>query len=457
MALFEEKFPEIERYLEDNASAEPDILKRLRKETFQKTTQPHMISGYLQGRFLSILSHMLNQRCFGNRTFSRQYANIELWLKMAEDGKIYTLDKNEDLAYLPQKYFDESEYNAQIEFILGDAKEEIKKLDVTFDLSRVMESGKMLLSMGSEVSFETIHAQRGTTLRQSIVETAKEFLNVPYLWGGKSFFGVDCSGFTQLVLKVHDIKYPVMPTAGENCEMHAKSEKEQQEILLNYRLAFRAETTVNWCPGLGTVLANDEVINGLPTPLKDAQEYWIGKSQGAEVNFGLENSDERYAINPFTGKKMAVYISDYVLMGYGTGAVMAVPAHDERDHRFAKKFGLEITEVVEGGENVQEEPFIAKDGICINSDFLNGLKYEEAKAKAITEVLGRSLGNAYNQLPAERCYISPSEILGRTSNPYIYKDDVPLYCCLLLHTLELPEVGKNTLPTEDGDPPLGKR
>ncbi|MCT3757948.1 C40 family peptidase [Elizabethkingia anophelis] len=74
--------------------------------------------------------------------------------------------------------------------------------------SRVMESGKMLLSMGSEVSFETIHAQRGTTLRQSIVETAKEFLNVPYLWGGKSFFGVDCSGFTQLVLKVHDIKYP---------------------------------------------------------------------------------------------------------------------------------------------------------------------------------------------------------------------------------------------------------
>ncbi|HAT3991905.1 TPA: C40 family peptidase [Elizabethkingia anophelis] len=74
--------------------------------------------------------------------------------------------------------------------------------------SRVMESGKMLLSMGSEVSFETIHAQRGTTLRQSIVETAKEFLNVPYLWGGKSFFGVDCSGFTQLVLKAHDIKYP---------------------------------------------------------------------------------------------------------------------------------------------------------------------------------------------------------------------------------------------------------
>ncbi len=74
--------------------------------------------------------------------------------------------------------------------------------------SRVMESGKMLLSMGSEVSFETVHAQRGATIRQSIVETAKEFLNVPYLWGGKSFFGVDCSGFTQLVLKVHDIKYP---------------------------------------------------------------------------------------------------------------------------------------------------------------------------------------------------------------------------------------------------------
>ena len=134
MALFEEKFPEIERYLEDNASAEPDILKRLRKETFQKTTQPHMISGYLQGRFLSILSHILNPKNVLEIGTFTGYATLSMAEGLAEDGKIYTLDKNEDLAYLPQKYFDESEYNAQIEFILGDAKEEIKKLDVTFDL-----------------------------------------------------------------------------------------------------------------------------------------------------------------------------------------------------------------------------------------------------------------------------------------------------------------------------------
>lgn len=272
--------------------------------------------------------------------------------------------------------------------------------------------------------------------------------------------------------------------------------------------------------GLGTVLANDEVINGKserggfpvyqkkmmqwsmritayserllqglktldwPQPLKDAQEYWIGKSQGAEVNFGLENSDvqikvfttrpdtvfgstfmvlapesplvqeivtaeqkeevqnyieqtslksERdrmadvktvsgaftgaYAVNPFTGKQMPVYISDYVLMGYGTGAVMAVPAHDERDHRFAKKFGLEITEVVEGGENIQEEPFIAKDGICINSDFLNGLKYEEAKAKIITEIVDRGLGNATTNYRQRDAIFSRQRYWG---NRYLY-------------------------------------
>jgi predicted O-methyltransferase YrrM len=102
MALFEEKFPEIERYLEDNASAEPDILKRLRKETFQKTTQPHMISGYLQGRFLSILSHILNPKNVLEIGTFTGYATLSMAEGLAEGGKIYTLDKNEDLAYLPQ-------------------------------------------------------------------------------------------------------------------------------------------------------------------------------------------------------------------------------------------------------------------------------------------------------------------------------------------------------------------
>jgi leucyl-tRNA synthetase len=232
-------------------------------------------------------------------------------------------------------------------------------------------------------------------------------------------------------------------------EWNNADENEKQDLLLNYRLAYRAETTVNWCPGLGTVLANDEVKDGKserggfpvfqkkmmqwsmrisayserllqglktldwPQPLKDSQEYWIGKSQGAQVSFKIENSEDEisvfttrpdtifgatfmvlapenplvekltienqktevenyieetskkterdrmadvksvsgaftgsYAINPFSGKHIPIYISDYVLMGYGTGAVMAVPAHDERDHRFAKKFGLEIIKVV---------------------------------------------------------------------------------------------------------------
>ena len=247
-------------------------------------------------------------------------------------------------------------------------------------------------------------------------------------------------------------------------EWNSADENEKQDILLNYRLAYRAETTVNWCPALGTVLANDEVkdgkserggypvfqkkmmqwsmritayserlLNGLktldwPQPLKDSQEYWIGKSQGAAVKFNVSGIDEQievfttrpdtifgatfmvlapenplveklttpeqktevenyieetskkterdrmadvknvsgaftgsYAVNPFTGKNIPIYISDYVLMSYGTGAVMAVPAHDERDHRFAKKFGLEIINVIENDKDIQEEAYDAKD------------------------------------------------------------------------------------------------
>src|SRR5690606_15475793 len=96
-----------------------------------------------------------------------------------------------------------------------------------------------------------------------------------------------------------------------------------------------------------------------------------------------------YAHNPFSGKEMPVYISDYVLMGYGTGAVMAVPAHDERDHRFAKKFGLEIVNVIKNDGDIQEESFDSKDSVCVNSDFLDGLNYEDAKVKIISEIESR--------------------------------------------------------------------
>lgn len=339
-------------------------------------------------------------------------------------------------------------------------------------------------------------------------------------------------------------------------EWNSADESEKQDILLNYRMAYRAETTVNWCPALGTVLANDEVkdgkserggypvfqkkmmqwsmritayserlLNGLktidwPQPLKDSQEYWIGRSQGAAVRFNMENSEEQievfttrpdtifgatfmvlapenplvekltttpqksevenyieetskkterdrmadvksvsgaftgsYALNPFTGKNIPIYISDYVLMGYGTGAVMAVPAHDERDHRFAKKFGLEIIKVVETEVDVLEEPYDSKDSICVNSDFLNGLSYNEAKAKIISEIETRGIGNGTTNYRQRDAIFSRQRYWGEPV-PVYYKDGMPYTLPVSALPLELPEVEKY-LPTEDGDPPLG--
>jgi leucyl-tRNA synthetase len=338
-------------------------------------------------------------------------------------------------------------------------------------------------------------------------------------------------------------------------EWKNKSEIEKEEILLNYRLAFRAETTVNWCPALGTVLANDEIKDGKserggypvfqkkmmqwsmrisayserllqglktldwPQPLKDSQEYWIGKSQGAQVRFATENGEtievfttrpdtifgatfmvlapenplvqnltteeqaieianyieetskktERdrmadvknvsgaftgsYAINPFNGNKIPVYISDYVLMGYGTGAVMAVPAHDERDHRFAKKFNLEIIKVVESDVDVQEEAYDSKDSVCVNSDFLNGLNYKDAKSKIIAEIENRGIGHGTTNYRQRDAIFSRQRYWGEPV-PIYYKEGMPYTLPNSALPLELPEVEKY-LPTEDGDPPLG--
>jgi len=493
-------------------------------------------------------------------------------------------------------------------------------------------------------------------------------------------------------------------------EWNAASQIDKEDILLNYRLAYRAETTVNWCPALGTVLANDEVKDGKserggypvfqkkmmqwsmrisayserllqglksldwPQPLKDSQEYWIGKSQGAQVSFeiltptlskgegadslenkkpgyltggqnskillqhaknmrheategedtlwqmlrnrkleskfrrqhlikdyivdfvSLENklvievdggyhSEEQqveydnirtqylnsfgyevlrfsneevlnniedvveqikrkleennqqfseskkslssgegfrerievfttrpdtifgatfmvlapenplvdtittpeqkaevdayieetskkterdrmadvknvsgaftgsYAFNPFSNEKMPVYISDYVLMGYGTGAVMAVPAHDERDHRFAKKFNLQIKKVVETDEDIQEKSFDSKDSVCVNSDFLNGLKYDEAKALIISAIEKRGIGHGTTNYRQRDAIFSRQRYWGEPV-PIYYKDGMPYTLPVSALPLELPEVEKY-LPTEDGDPPLG--
>ena len=134
MSYFEELHPEMDRYLEDTASAEPEILKRLRKETFQKTTQPHMISGYLQGRFLSLISKMISPKNILEIGTFTGYAALCLAEGLQKDGKLTTLDVNEDLAYIPKKYFAESEFASQIEFRLENALDFLKNSNETFDL-----------------------------------------------------------------------------------------------------------------------------------------------------------------------------------------------------------------------------------------------------------------------------------------------------------------------------------
>ena len=134
MSFFEEKNPEMDRYLENHASSEPEILKKLRRETFQKTTQPHMISGYQQGRLLTIISKMMNPKNVLEIGTFTGYATLCLAEGLSSDGKITTLDVNEDLAYLPRKYFSESKFSNQIDFQIQDAKEFLRNTDEVFDL-----------------------------------------------------------------------------------------------------------------------------------------------------------------------------------------------------------------------------------------------------------------------------------------------------------------------------------
>ncbi|WP_447951821.1 O-methyltransferase [Chryseobacterium koreense] len=166
MSFFEENCPEMDRYLETHASAEPDILKRLRKETFRKTTQPHMISGYQQGRLLSIISKMLHPKNILEVGTFTGYATLCLAEGLAKDGKITTLDVNEELAYLPEKYFAESEFSDRIDFQLQDALEYLKQTDEVFDLvfidadkENYVEYFKLIkphLKSGSVVLFDNV-------------------------------------------------------------------------------------------------------------------------------------------------------------------------------------------------------------------------------------------------------------------------------------------------------------
>ena len=166
MSFFEENCPEMDRYLENHASAEPAILKKLRKETYQKTTQPHMISGYQQGRLLAVLSKMMQPKSVLEIGTFTGYATLCLAEGLAKEGKITTLDVNEDLAYLPQKYFNESEYSAQIDFRIQDAKVFLKETNEIFDLvfidadkENYVEYFKLIkarLKSGSVVMFDNV-------------------------------------------------------------------------------------------------------------------------------------------------------------------------------------------------------------------------------------------------------------------------------------------------------------
>ena len=342
------------------------------------------------------------------------------------------------------------------------------------------------------------------------------------------------------------------------------SEKKKQEVLMNYRIAYLAETMVNWCPALGTVLANDEVINGVSErggypveqkkmrqwclrtsayaqrlldgldtidwtdSLKEAQRNWIGRSEGTEMEFNVADSEKHfifttradtifgvtfmvlapeselvqelttaeqkaavdeylayvkkrtererqmdhsvtgvfsgsYAINPFTNEKIPVWISEYVLAGYGTGAIMAVPAHDSRDYAFAKHFNLPIIPLIEGAD-VSEESFDAKEGIVMNSPVagkttlnnfsLNGLTVKEAIAATKKFVTEQGLGRVKVNYRLRDAIFSRQRYWGEPF-PIYYKDEMPYIIPKECLPLELPEIDEYK-PTETGEPPLGR-
>ncbi len=336
------------------------------------------------------------------------------------------------------------------------------------------------------------------------------------------------------------------------------SEKEKSDILMRYRIAYQGETSVNWCEGLGTVLANDEVKDGLSVrggypveqkkmtqwqlrvsayagrlldsidaldwsdSLKEMQRNWIGRSEGTEIVFdtvcgdkhlpitifttradtvfgvtfmvlapeselveqlttedrkeevaayvaSVKKKTEReriaetksvtgvfsgsYGINPLTGEKVPIWISEYVLAGYGTGAIMAVPAHDSRDYAFAKKFGLPIVPLIEGCD-VSEQSFDAKDGVMCNSGFLNGMKVKDAIEAAKDYVEAHGLGHRKTNYRLRDAIFSRQRYWGEPF-PIYYKDGIPMPLPESELPLRLPEIDSYK-PSPDGQPPLSR-
>ena len=375
-----------------------------------------------------------------------------------------------------------------------------------------------------------------------------------YKWTQWAFIQMFNSYFDTSLQKAQPISKLIEKFEQTDPTWATLSEKEQQERLMNYRIAYLADTKVNWCPQLGCVLANDEVSEGLSVrggypveqrvmrqwnlrvsayaprllqgldtvdwtdSLKETQRNWIGRSEGAEMRFAIKGQDEpftifttradtvygvtfmvlapeseyvarvtteeqraeveaylqmvknrtereriadrrvtgvftgSYAINPLTKAEIPIYVSDYVLSGYGTGAIMAVPAHDSRDYAFAKHFNLPIIPLIEGAD-VSEQSFDAKEGVMINSGFLNGMQVKDAIQAMKEHITNTGLGRVKVNYRLRDAVFSRQRYWGEPF-PVYYKNGMPYMIPENCLPLLLPEVS-NFKPTTTGEPPLG--
>ena len=375
-----------------------------------------------------------------------------------------------------------------------------------------------------------------------------------YKWTQWAFIQMFNSYFDTSLQKAQPISKLIEKFEANDPTWATLSEQERQERLMNYRIAYLADTKVNWCPELGCVLANDEVSEGLSVrggfpveqrvmrqwnlrvsayaprllqgldtvdwtdSLKETQRNWIGRSEGAEMRFAIKGQDEpftifttradtvygvtfmvlapeseyvarvtteeqkaeveaylqmvknrtereriadrrvtgvftgSYAINPLTKAEIPIYVSDYVLSGYGTGAIMAVPAHDSRDYAFAKHFSLPIIPLIEGAD-VSEQSFDAKEGVMINSGFLNGMQVKDAIQAMKEHITNTGLGRVKVNYRLRDAVFSRQRYWGEPF-PVYYKDGMPYMLPEECLPLLLPEVS-NFKPTTTGEPPLG--
>ncbi len=424
-------------------------------------------------------------------------------------------------------------------------REQLDKIGFSFDWSREVRTCDPVYYKWTQWAFRKMF----NSYYDNDLKKAQPIENLIHHFEDNGTLGMNVSCSEELVFSAQDWR--------------SMNEHEQQKTLMNYRIAYLGETMVNWCPGLGTVLANDEVIDGVSErggypviqkkmrqwclrvsayaqrlldgldeidwtdSLKETQRNWIGRSEGTEVEFAVKDSNVKftifttradtmfgvtfmvlapeseyvgkvttpekkedvdkyleyvkkrtelermsdrkvtgvftgsYAINPFTGDAIPIYISEYVLSGYGTGAIMAVPAHDSRDYAFAKHFKLPILPLIEGAD-VSEESYDAKEGIVINSPVmgkqtpfsLNGLTVQEAIAATKRYVSETGLGRVKVNYRLRDAIFSRQRYWGEPF-PVYYKEDMPYMIPEQCLPLELPEIDKYE-PTETGEPPLGR-